>query len=178
MFSSECGLYDPCVLIDSGELRVVELVLTINKVQWLWTEMRKYRSLFSDLTRGDPSNFSSLITLKDSYWLEIIGPEDDTIGIVYWTNLYQLIDADVHSMFFDRKPAEKVDLCKEIARLFFTRFPQCHRMTATLPVIYHATIRLARRIGFVEEGTKRQSQLMGSKYVNEVILGLLAEELL
>jgi RimJ/RimL family protein N-acetyltransferase len=166
------------ILVELGQWRVVELVLDAEKAMWLWQEMNKYRTLFSDLTRGDTDNFSALISLTDSYWLEVLNEQDETIGIVYWTNMANAIDPDVHIMFFDRKPVEKTELCKEIARWFFLNNPQAHRMSATLPVIYRATIRLAERIGFKFEGQRRESILIGGKLVDEKLFGLLAKEIL
>lgn len=186
------------LLVESGKWKAHEMVMTLPKVEWLWEQMKRYRTLFNDLTRGDLENFTAIITSNDSFWIEVMNEKQECVGIVYWTGLNRIIDADVHYMFFDwrwvtprkvteadvhlmffdRRPAEKVELCKEIAKWFFRENPQVNRMTATLPEIYHATIRLARRIGFKHEGKKRQSQIMGGKFVDEFVLGLLAEEIL
>ena len=175
VLSSQRGIEDNCIL-EWDRWRVVELVLTLEKTKWLWDEMSHYRTLFSDFTRGDAGNFYDLVNAPGSLWLEILEGHK-TVGLIYWTGLQNVIDADIHLIFFDRKPAEKVGLCKQIGHWFFKEFPGCVRVTATLPVIYHATIRLAERIGFRWEGCKRKSQLMGGKYVDEVIMGLLYEEL-
>lgn len=172
---------EPCkagpgeLLLEVGSWKVHELILTYEKVGWIWTEMQNYRSLFSDLTRGDVNNFWNLISMPDSYWVEISGADENLVGIVYVTNIQQILDADVHLIFFDRRPAEKTELCKKIAAFLFDKF-HFHRMTATVPVIYYATVRLAQKIGFQMEGKKRQSQLMGNRWVDEVILGLLYNE--
>lgn len=175
MLSSQRGAEADCIL-EYDRWKVVELVLTLEKTKWLWDEMCRYRTLFSDFTRGDAGNFFDLVNSPNSLWLEVL-EGDRTVGILYCTGLLNVIDPEVHIMFFDRKPAEKAALCKEICRWFFREFPGAVRMTATLPIIYHATIRLAERIGFKKEGQKRKSQLMGGKYVDEIILGLLYEEL-
>jgi hypothetical protein len=166
------------LLVESGQWKVHEMVLTLSKTEWLWKQMKRYKSLFNDITRGSEENFASLIALEDSFWCEVINQSGECVGIVYWTGMGKLIDADVHLIFFDRRPAEKVELCKEIARWFFKENPQANRMTATLPQIYYATIRLAYRIGFKHEGRKRESQMMGGKMVDEFILGILAKEIL
>ena len=165
------------LLVDGGQWQVYELELTLEKTKWLWEQMQRYRTLFSDFTRGDVQNFYDLISLRDSYWAEVVDEQGQTVGMIYWTGMSKIIDADVHLMFFDRKPAEKVALCKDVAKWFFGEFPQYHRMTATLPIIYHATIRLAGHIGFRREGRKRQSQMMGGKKVDELIFGLLSSEI-
>lgn len=151
------------------------MIFSHEKIGWLWMQMQRFRTLFSDITKNDADNFYNLLILPNSYWIEILDSENYIIGVVYVTGMQQVVDADVHLMFFDRRPAEKVELCKKIAGWLFDTF-HFHRLTATIPMIYYATVRLAEKIGFVHEGRKRQSQLMGSRWVDEVILGLLYSE--
>lgn len=164
-------------LVTVGDLHAREMRFTIEKTNWLWEQMCKYRTLFSDLTRGNEDNF--LVVLQDpfSYWIEIL-QGDQLIGVIYLTGLQQIVDADIHMMFFDRQITVKADLTKALLHHFFIEFPCLHRITATLPVIYHATSRLAIKLGFKLEGTKRESQLMGLKWVDEQIYGILASEVL
>lgn len=165
-------------LLTHGKWTAHELELNLEKTKWLWEQMKRYRTLFSDFTRGNANNFYDLLRIHDSFWIEVVDDKQETIGIIYWTAMGKIIDADVHLMFFDRKPAEKREFCKAVARWFFNENPQYNRMTATLPVIYHATIRLAKHIGFRQEGRKRESQMMGCKMHDELIFGLLAKEIL
>lgn len=178
VFSGECEVNSDRVLVEFDRWRAIELELTLDKLKWLWDTMQTYRSLFSDLTRGSVENFYAVMTLKDSFWMEIQDMEGRMIGLIYWTGLMQLVDCEVHMMFFDHRPAEKKAFCREVAKWFFTNFPQYNRMTATLPETYRATIRLALKVGFKWEGRKRQSQLMLGRRIDEVILGILASEVL
>ena len=165
------------ILITYGPWLVRELRLDHQKLEWLWAEMQKYPSLFSDLTQHNENVFLDMIEDKFTYFLEIINDNEETVGLFYVTELYKGIDASVHLLFFDRKPSEKAELCKEILLHVFDKFPYLHRLTATIPSIYHATIRLAKRIGFVQEGTKRQSLMIKHKWCDEVIFGTIAGEL-
>ena len=166
---------DYIVIVDNFGLR--ELYFNKpEKVAWLWSEMTKYRTLFNDYTRGSYENFVNLITLPDSYWMEVIDiPTGIPVGIMYLTNLARVIDADVHLIFFDRKLADKVDICREALRHVAAKFP-LHKFTAVIPEIYHATIRLAVKLGFKRVGLFRESQYIGGKGVNEVALDLLVRE--
>lgn len=175
MLSSERGLEAGCIL-EYDRWKVYELALTLPKMKWIWDEMCKYRTLFSDFTRGDPNVFYELIASPNTLWVEVKEGEA-TVGLVYWMGIENLIDVEVHILFFDRKPAEKAALCREIAKWFFQTWPGSHRLTVVVPEIYHATVRLALKVGFKREGKKRQSQLMGGKLVDEIIFGLLVEEL-
>lgn len=166
---------EPLILLEPYE--VFEMHFTLEKAKWLWTEMNKYRTLWNDFTRGDFDSWFAILTAKDAYWLEVT-KDGETVGVVYWTDMIQIVDVQVHCMFFDRNLANKVEVCQRIAAWFFITFPECHRMTATIPAIFHATSRLLKRVGFKEEGRKRQSLLMHGNRVDQMIFGLLASEVL
>lgn len=163
-------------ILEHGKWKVYELVLTIDKLAWIWNEMNKHRSLFSDLTRGKPDILYNVLSQQDTLWLDIREGEA-TVGIIYWTGMAKMVDADLHVIFFDMKLSEKVPLCQEIGKWFFQTCPEFYRMTATLPSIYGATIRLAKKIGFKQEGKKRKSQMFGGKLVDEYIFGLTIEDM-
>lgn len=168
---------DDDLLIVVGDLRAREMRFTVEKTDWLWEQMCKYRTLFSDLTRGNSDNFLAVLQDPFSYWIEVT-QNDQIVGVIYLTGLQQIVDADIHMMFFDRQITVKAELTKVLLHHFFIEFPCLHRITATLPVIYHATARLAIKLGFKLEGTKRESQIMGLKWVDEQIYGILASEVL
>lgn len=165
------------VLIRLAPYDVYEMRFTLEKAKWLWDEMNKYRTLWNDFTRGDFDSWYALIVAKDSYWLEV-WKDDLIVGVVYWTDIAQISDVQVHAMFFDRDLAGKTEICQRIAWWFFLTFPECHRMTATVPAIFHSTVRLIKRMGFKEEGRKRESLLMYGNRVDQMIFGLLASEVL
>lgn len=166
---------EPLILLLPYEVR--EVVFTESMAKWLWIEMNRYRTLWNDFTRGDFDSWFNSITSNDSFWLEV-RKDGELVGVVYWNHMAQIIDVQVHCMFFDRNLIDKTELCKTIAQWFFLRFPEVTRMTATIPAIYHTTSRLLKRLGFKEEGRKRKSLLMGGKSVDEMIFGLLASEIL
>lgn len=167
---------NPDLIAVVDNLAVRELIFTPEKISWLWAEMAKYRTLFNDYTRGKYENYVNLITLPDSYWMEVIDIRTGiTVGIMYLTDLGQIISPTAHILFFDRKLADKVAICREALRHVAAKFP-LHRFTAVVPEIYHATIRMALKLGFKREGLMIESQYIGGKWVNEVILGLQASE--
>lgn len=165
------------VLIRLDPYDVLELQFDLDTAKWLWWEMNKYRTLWNDFTRGDFNSWYTMITSVDSYWLEVLD-DGKPVGVVYWTGLGAISDCQVHAMFFDRDLSAKTEICQRIAVWFFQHFPEYHRMTATVPAIYHATVRLIKRMGFTVEGRKRESVLMYGNRVDEMIFGLLASEVL
>lgn len=178
MFRGQRSHYDPNLLIaEFDRWKIQELIITPEKAAWIWEEMNKYRSLFSDITKGDLANFTRMLSQTDSLWFEVLDENEDIVGILYALNMHEVIDCEVHILFFDRKPAEKVLLCKQAVAWVFQRYP-LRRMTAIVPSIYYRTIKLAKNIGFKEEGRKRESALLGNKWVDEVILGILRREVI
>ena len=148
--------------------------LTWHKLGLLWEKISSYRTLFSDLTRGDFRNFVMFLTEGDSVWLEI-RERDTLVGIVCLTNMKQVVDCEAHIIFFDRDLAGKDELCKKITAWVFDTFP-LNRVTVTVPRMYFATIRLVKAIGFVEEGRKRAAVLIRNRWDDLFIFGITREE--
>ena len=153
---------------------VNEMVLSHEKVGILWQMLQRYRTLFSDLTRADQNNFVRVITLPGSMWFEV-RERDTIVGIIWFGDMDQMVDCTAHMMFFDRQPAEKVGVCRGMVKWMFGNFP-LHRITVTVPTIYHATIRLLERIGMKYEGRKREAALMGGKWNDMMIYGITRSE--
>jgi hypothetical protein len=172
--ASNTALYTLPPLIEHEQYTVRELTLSWEKVALLWEMISKFRTLFSDLTRGDINNFLRFIMDTDSVWLEIYNA-GNLNGIVCLTNLQKVIDTDAHVIFFDREVANKVDICKAIVRWAFDTLP-LQRMSVDVPVIYHRTIRLVRNIGFKHEGERRQAVLIGGHWLNVLQFGILRRE--
>ena len=107
-------------------------------------------------------------------WFEIL-VEGETAGIICIVNMHKIVDVDAHIVFFDRDLADKVGLGKAFAQWLFANFP-IERVTVDIPVIYYATVRLVRKIGFKDEGRKRNAVLIGGRWVDSYIFGLLREE--
>lgn len=179
VLSSERSSESSDLLITSwGQWEVREMVIDFQKAQWLWVEMQQFRTLFTDLTRGSVENLVNIILSPDSFWMEVVNKETrEVVGVFYVTDIRLVTDASVHIVLFDRKPAEKTMVCKFALEWLFQKFP-FERLSAYVPEIYHATIRLAKAIGFREEGKRRHAYLMGNKWVNETILGILRSEAL
>lgn len=177
MLSLERSVEADSFLIDHGHWHVREMQLDKEKLLWLWKEMQQYTSLFSDLTRNNEQLFLKVIQDPFSYWLEIVDDDETVIGIMYVTELFKTVDANLHLLFLDRKPTEKALLVRDIIRHIFDKFPYLHRLTASMPSIYHATCRLAKRVGMCEEGRRREAVLIKHKWCDEVIFGILSSDL-
>jgi RimJ/RimL family protein N-acetyltransferase len=152
------------------------LSLTPQKIASLWDKLKRFRTLFSDLTRGDVVNFVNFVTSSDTFWLEILESER-LVGIVVLEGMGKVIDVEAHVLFMDRDLSNKVPVCKAIVRWLFATFP-FQRITVQVPTIYMAPVRLVNQLGFKREGKKRQAVLISGKWVDVFILGLVRPEVL
>lgn len=175
-------------IIVCGDWEVREMILTWPKVELLWKRLQKYKSLFSDITRGNFDNYFRMLTQRNTLWFEIYarfkpgGPSsdvnvfyDDLVGIVWLADIEQVIDGTAHMVFFDRKPSEKVQVCRELIKWVFDRWP-LQRVTVTPPEMYYVTHRLLEKIGFKREGMKREAVLINGKWNGVRIYGMVRSE--
>ncbi len=162
----------PLLTVDRWD--VCEMKLSWEKVGLLWRKFSEHRSLFSDLTRGDFDNYVRLLLRPYTYYLEVY-EGDELKGITSFEGLQAGVDASMHAMMFDRKPAEKLPVYQAIIKHMFAEFP-LNRITATPPDIYFGTIRLLKKLGFKQEGVKREAVLLGGRWVNLVNMGILRSE--
>lgn len=139
----------------------------------LWSRLESYPILFSDETRGDIQSWISSVTHEGTIWLEVL-EGSEVIGII--RVILEGDDADCHITFFDRKPAEKKELCKAVIVQLFKTLPQLERISAAVPDIYPATWRLAMKVGFKWEGTKRKAVTIGGQRRDLHLYGMLRSE--
>jgi hypothetical protein len=158
----------PLLVVDGVAIR--NFRATPEKILTLWQELSKYPALFSDWNKGDFVSFSNLLLTPNSIWLEV-----GETGLIYATDIVEGASLDIHAVFFDRSVADKVNVCREVAKWMFLE-TGIHRMNADVPVDYHATKRLLVKLGFRYEGTRRESVLRRSKWIDIALYGLTVDE--
>lgn len=176
MLSTDAGtnLFKDEVLLSVGQFDVKQMTLSWPKLLLLWEQIKRFRTLFSDLTRGDLENFVRYVTSPETLWLEICRGKE-LVGVVTCENMYKIVDIDAHVLFLDRNLAEKVPVCKATVLWLFDTFP-IQRVTVQIPDMYYATVRLVKNIGFRVEGKKKQSVLIGGKWIDCYVFGMTRQE--
>lgn len=154
--------------------------MTWPKLRLIWEQLQQFRTLFSDLTKGDLDNFLRYVGNSSTLWLEIWEEkrpktQPELIGLFMCDNLHRVVDIDAHILFFDRDVAGRTGVCKLITVWLFETFP-IQRITVQASQLAHAAIRLVRNIGFKQEGKKRQGLLLGGRWVDVYIFGLTRQE--
>lgn len=141
----------------------------------LWHRLQEYPTLFSDKSTEDIRNWVELVKTENSIWLEVLEGEA-VVGLI--RIFVEGDDADCHIMFFDRKPAEKKDLCRAVLTQLFLVLPHLERVSASVPDIYKATWRLAMKVGFKWEGTKRKAVAIGGQRRDVHLYGMLRSDVI
>lgn len=151
-----------------------ELILTPAKLVDLWKTLQDHKTLFADQERGDFKAWLATMESPGVFWIEVC-ELGKLVGLVYFTGVDQF-DVTCNFIYLDRKPSEKVSITRAIIGYVFDNFP-VQRMTVVNPRIYHAANRLVDKLGFRREGCKRQAVLIGGKWIDELIFGLLRGEM-
>lgn len=130
--------------------------------------------MFNDFALENPqADFVAGILRPGTYWMGIY--EDSKLIGVSWLESVQITDGGVHLFLFDAKIAERALLFRALIEWIFRNFP-FNRLTIAVPVIYRTIIRLAKLVGFEEEGRRRGVYLMRGKWLDQALLGILRKE--
>lgn len=156
------------------DLRWELLKLSPGKLEWLWEKVKAFPQVFDDYSKDDFNDFAGKFLVRSNVFVDI-GPG---LGLAAGFGVRVGLDAVVHLVMFDRRLRGREWLFKEIMGYFF-RVLKLRRMTMIVPagVKTRTTVRLAERIGFKLEGTMRQAMLIDGKYMDNVVYGILREEL-
>lgn len=178
--SERSSVSDSSVVLRQGRFTVKHLSMTWPKLRLLWEQLQQFRTLFSDLTKGDLDNFLRYVGSESTLWLEIWEEKRpntpaELIGLFMCDNLHHIVDIDAHILFLDRDVAGRASVCRAIAAWLFETLP-IQRITVQPSQLAHAAIRLVRNIGFKQEGKKRQALLLGGRWVDVYIFGLTRQE--
>ena len=147
------------------------------KIAALYIESAEHDVLFSDYTKGDPGAFISMFMNPRSVWLEIVRKTDGKIvGCAYMTDVILHYDADAHFTVWDGVGSGREPVFVEMMKWAIDRY-HLKRLSCEVPVSHSGTLRMVKRLGFVEEGTRRDAVLHSSgEWLDATMFGILYEE--
>ena len=163
-------------IVTVGQYRVKTMSLTWPKLLLLWEQLKKFRALFSDLTRGDLENFIKYVVNEHTFWLEIYKAKE-LVGIISLENMHLVVDAEAHVFFMDHNLSDKVPVSRATVVWLFDNFP-FQRLTVQVPERHYATLRFVKNLGFKSEGRKRQAVLINGKWFDVYLFGILRTEVM
>jgi len=147
------------------------------KIAALYVESAEHDVLFSDYTRGDPEAFLDMFMNPRSVWLEIVRKTDGkTVGCAYMTDVLLHFDADAHFAVWDGVGSGREPVFVELIKWAMNRY-HLKRMSCEIPASHSGTIRMVRRLGFSEEGVRRDAVLhTNNDWLDAIMFGILYEE--
>lgn len=147
------------------------------KIMELWESFKKHDVLFSDEIRGDAEAFIDIMMDPRSVWLEVYCTEREApVGIFSVGRVIPGFDAWGHFAFWDGRGRGREDFTQRAAKWVFDRY-KLHRMSVEVSATQLGTIRFIKRLGFIEEGIRREGTLFRGEWIDLIEFGLLRSEL-
>lgn len=145
------------------------------KIAELWKISSEHRVLFSDETDGKVEPFILLALNPASVWLEMLR-DSKTVGVAYVTSVIPGYDAEAHFAFWDKIAKGRESLILMTAEWLMDRY-SLRRLSASTPPYQSGTMKFIERLGFVQEGVKRDAVLYRGELFPLVQFGLTRAEL-
>lgn len=150
--------------------------LSENKIRELWIRAKEHKALFSDYTDGKFEPFFWLLTDPRAVWFEIVRSDDQSnVGVIYLTAVKPLFEADCHMAMWDSIAVGKEPLALFAMEWIMDRY-KLHRLNAFVPTYQRGVLRWCDRLGFVQEGVRREAVLFRGQWADLVQFGILRPE--
>lgn len=166
-----------------GHIYVVRpLTWTFEKIAKYW-ELCAPHHIFSEELPQNPEGMFQLVTRSGALWFEIYDQElDSVVGLMYLSDFIPnfantfILQANWHGLVWDARAATRLEIGKQaIGNLM--RLLRIHRLQAEIPVSKHGALRVAQKLGFVQEGVMRKARLgHGGTWNDIALLSILDEE--
>lgn len=153
-----------------------EPYLTPEKIKELWLEYSQHDTLFSDYTRGAVAPFLTMLFDPRSIIAEIyhLGLEQP-IGALMLTRILPRFDATAHFTLWDSKAPGREPIFIGMMQLWMKEF-NLHRLSVEVPGVHSGVKRMIKRLGFVEEGIRREASIHRDRWVDMTLFGILRSE--
>lgn len=180
MDRGESVLEFECIERDGPIVRTVKPArLSVERLRTLWENLKEFDVLFNDFVRGDVQafvdHFIRIDAAGEPHSRGLIWDVDD-VGIFFLNNIRPHDSAQAHFVFWDRIYRGREELCREMARYVFDKY-KFRRIYVEWPLYANFSIQFMERIGFVNEGRKRDAILYKGEWFDVMIFSLLPEDL-
>src|SRR5262245_13621160 len=151
------------------------LILTNEKIESLWTEFSQFWQVFDDVLPKTFEVFKATLMSPYNAFYEFV-EGDKVVGLASGMGIRPSVDAVIHIAMFDRKLRGRELVFLMCLGDFMVKY-KLRRVTAFLPDDNPMAQKLARRLGFVLEGTMRAGMKRRGQFWDTQMYGLLLEEL-
>jgi len=147
------------------------------KVRDIWLSYSKHAELFSDTTDGSFEIFFDVLTDPRSIWFELEDVESGmTLGVMSVSRIIPGFDAWGHFAIWNGKARGKEKIILGLMSLIFEKY-RIHRMSCEIPAHQKGVSRFIKRLGFKEEGVRREGVLKKGSWVDMLMFGMVESEL-
>lgn len=157
------------------EMTFRPLVLTNEKMESLWADFSKFWQVFDDVMPKTFEVFKATLLSPHNAFYEFV-QNDKTVGLASGMGIRPGIDAVIHLALFDRRLRGRELVLLLCLGDFMVNY-KLRRVTAFLADDNPMAQKLARRLGFVHEGTMRQGMKRRGSFWDLQMYGMLIEEL-
>lgn len=161
---------------------IYKVKLTPDNLKLFWDKAKVYPTLFNVELQDSFEKFLSVFLYTDSAGnvegKGLLWKMDNMVGMFYLTDIDPGNDALVHVSFFDGRIRGREQVTCDLIKHVFEHY-KFRRLTAHIPLFaIEATHAFTRRIGFKQEGRKRQSSFFKNRWFDTMQYGILSEEVL
>lgn len=148
-----------------------------DKVRDIWLSYSKHDVLFSDSTEGSFETFFDILTDPRSIWFELEDEESGmTVGVMSVSKIIPGYDAYGHFAIWNGRARGKEKIIHQLMKLIFDKY-KIHRMSCEIPAYMKGVSRFIHRLGFKEEGTRREGVMKNGSWVDMLMFGMTVSEL-
>jgi len=164
---------------DGVEYSVRAMPLTLERIREAWEGFSQFE-VFSDDGPQDLAAFTRYVIETRGMWFEAIG-DGKSVGLIYISNMVQsynhdeMISAMIHAVVWDAKAAPRRVVMEEFFRRLFPLL-KLHRLEGQIPAHHAGAIRTLKKLGFSEEGRKREAARYKGSWFDVIVLSLLESE--
>jgi RimJ/RimL family protein N-acetyltransferase len=151
------------------------LVLTNEKIESLWVDFSKFWQVFDDVMPKTFEVFKQTLLQPYNAFYELLDGEK-VVGLASGMGIRPTVDAVIHLALFDRRLRGREFVLLLCLGDFMVKY-KLRRVTAFLADDNPMAQKLARRIGFVHEGTMRAGMKRRGQFHDLQMYGMLIEEL-
>lgn len=148
---------------------------SIESLERLWSEAGQYSFLFSEFSENDRDYFVNYFISPGVVVLEVFD-DDAPVGLLYADQLRLQHSARVHYFFSDRKQKTREPVLLAALAWFMDSF-NLNRVSIEIPWHAYSALRRVQAMRIFPEGIRRGSIKHNGKWRDEILFGVLHEEL-
>lgn len=165
--------------VQQDEYLIRPLEWSIDRATQIWQHYMEHKIMPDDVPTAR-DGFIAFLLSSGGLWFDVL-QNGESVGIMFITDLIRNIDrpgffsANWHAAVWDNKVTPRVEAARACIRMLFTIL-KLHRLQSIIPLRFGGTIRLAKKIGFKEEGVMREMMRYDGEWNGCLLLSILESD--